>query len=169
MWALQIALVATLSSVLIALGPVIRRIGVPLIDDVFYLNRATGERFSRLLDIAYYLVFGGGILLSLDLVSPSDRVAVGSEAFASLVFEAANYLLLLGLAHVANLLALPVVGLFYSATVRRARRQVAGLGVPDEAAAARSADRIVTWATVALALITIAVVLALVGFAILSS
>jgi hypothetical protein len=165
-WALQIALVVILGSVLAGFGPAIRRLGRPLLDDVFHLSPQTGERFARLLDIAYYLAFGGGILLSLNLVGLSDQVAIGGEAFASLVLEAANYLLLLGLAHVANLLLLPFLGLFYSSVVRRVRRRVAGRNAPVESRGARQADRVVTWVMAALVAGTTVVVLTMIGLVI---
>jgi hypothetical protein len=116
-------------------------LGQPYLADVFYMSPATGERFARLLDIAYYLFFGGGILSSLDL-SEAESLVVGSDGLEFATTQVALFLTLLGLAHAVNLLLLPVVGILFSSVTRRARRSSAGAGAPPVSQRARRADRL---------------------------
>lgn len=141
-WALQLVMALVMTVVLITLGPVIRRLGEPLLSDVFHMSPATGERFSRLLDIAYYLFFGGGILLSLDLTDGGLLLDVGNEALIEAAWGMAIYLAVLGLAHAGNLLFLPLVGLMFSSLTRRARRNAAGVDAPPISERARKVDRL---------------------------
>jgi hypothetical protein len=165
-WSIQIVIAVTLTVLLIVLGPAIRRLGKPLLDDVFRLNRGAGERFARLLDIAYYLVFGGGILLRLDLTDLGTLITVRSEPFHDMIIGLASFSAILGVAHATNLLTLPVVGLLYSAIVRRTRRHLAGADAAPTSEAALKADRIVTWMLVVAVLGAIAIGLIVVGIGI---
>lgn len=140
-WSMQVVVFAVLTSCLLVLGPAIRRLGQPYLADVFHMSPATGERFSRLLDIAYYLFFGGGILSSLDLTEAGSLVPA-SESMRFGVEQLALFLSALGLAHVGNLLLLPVVGLLFTSLTRRARRRVAGSEAPPVSEKARRTDRL---------------------------
>jgi multisubunit Na+/H+ antiporter MnhC subunit len=139
-WSIQVVMFALLTSCLLVFGPAIRRLGQPYLADAFHINPATGERFSRLLDIAYYLFFGGGILSSLDLTEAGSLVAL-SEGLES-GGQVALFLVVLGFAHVGNLLLLPVVGLLYASVTRRARRRAAGSEAPPISERARNTDRL---------------------------
>ena len=140
-WSTQVVVFALLTSCLLVFGPAIRRLGQPYLADVFHMSPATGERFSRLLDIAYYLFFGGGILSSLDLTEAGSLVPA-SESLRSGVEQVALFLTILGLAHVGNLLLLPIVGLLFASVTRRARRLVAGSESPPASDRARKTDRL---------------------------
>ena len=140
-WSMQVVVFAVLTSCLLVLGPAIRRLGQPYLADVFHMSPATGDRFSRLLDIAYYLFFGGGILSSLDLTQAGSLVPA-SESLRFGVKQIALFLTALGLAHVGNLLLLPVVGLLFTSLTRRARRRVAGSEAPPVSEKARRTDRL---------------------------
>jgi hypothetical protein len=105
------------------------------------MSLATGERFSRLLDIAYYLFFGGGILSSLDLTEVGSLIPA-NESLEFGVEQVALFLAVLGLAHVGNLLLLPIVGLLFSSVTRRSRRRIAGSEAPPVAERARKTDRL---------------------------
>lgn len=140
-WSMQVVVFAVLTSCLLVLGPAIRRLGQPYLADVFHMSPATGDRFSRLLDIAYYLFFGGGILSSLDLTQAGSLVPA-SESLRFGVEQIALFLTALGLAHVGNLLLLPVVGLLFTSLTRRARRRVAGSEAPPVSEKARRTDRL---------------------------
>jgi hypothetical protein len=140
-WSMQVVVFAVLTSCLLVLGPAIRRLGQPYLADVFHMSPATGDRFSRLLDIAYYLFFGGGILSSLDLTQAGSLVPA-SESLKFGVEQVALFLTALGLAHVGNLLLLPVVGLLFTSLTRRARRRVAGSEAPPVSEKARRTDRL---------------------------
>ncbi len=154
-WSIQVVVFVLLTSCLLVFGPVIRRLGEPYLADVFHLNPATGHRFASLLDIAYYLFFGGGILSALDLTKASSLVPV-SEGLKS-GGQVAIFLAVLGLAHVGNLLLLPVVGLLFGSVTRRARRGAAGYGAPPVSKRALNADRL------ALAIVLTAVSVGVVG------
>jgi multisubunit Na+/H+ antiporter MnhC subunit len=105
------------------------------------MSPVTGERFSRLLDIAYYLFFGGGILSSLDLTEAGSLVPA-TESLRFGVEQVALFLTVLGLAHVGNLLLLPTVGLLLASVTRRARRRAAGSEAPPMSERARKTDRL---------------------------
>lgn len=139
-WSIQVVVFVLLTSCLLVFGPVIRRLGQPYLADVFHLNPEAGDRFSRLLDIAYYLFFGGGLLSSLDLTEAGSLVPA-SEGLRS-GGQVAVFLAVLGLAHVGNLLLLPVVGLLFASVSRRARRRAAGSEAPPISERARKADRL---------------------------
>lgn len=142
-WSIQVALFAVLTACLLVFGPAIRRLGSPYIADVFHLNPATGERFSRLLDIAYYLFFGGGILSSLDLTVTKSVVSAGEGLLWGLE-QVAGFIAALGAAHVGNLLVLPLVGLLFGSLTRRNRRRLAGFDAPPISEKARQTDRLIT-------------------------
>jgi len=142
-WSMQVVVFAVLTSCLLVLGPAIRRLGQPYLLDVFHMSPPTGNRFSRLLDIAYYLFFGGGILSSLDLTETGSLLPA-AESLSSGVQQVALFLTVLGLAHVGNLLLLPIGGLLFSSLTRRALRRAAGSQAPPASERARKADRLVT-------------------------
>jgi hypothetical protein len=164
-WVLQVAVVATNASVLMLLGPGLRRFGRPLVEEILRLAPDRGERFTRLLDIAYYLVFSGMLLLSLNLDDPGALVLATSEQITAPVRQVAVFLLMLGIAHTVNLVVLPVVGLLFTSTSRRAlRSRSAG---PVSANATR-ADRVARAIVITVVLGAIAATLALVGVVLVS-
>jgi len=140
-WSMQVVVFALLTACLLVFGPAIRRLGQPYLDDVFHMSPTTGQRFSRLLDIAYYLFFGGGILSSLDMTEAGSLVPA-SESLMFGVEQVALFLTVLGLAHVVNLLLLPIVGLLFASVTRRARRRIAGSDAPPLSERARKTDRL---------------------------
>jgi hypothetical protein len=161
-WSIQVVLFTLLTACLLALGPAIRRLGQPYLADVFYMSPVTGKRFAGLLDIAYYLFFGGGILSSLDLTEGGSLV-VGSDGMMFAAFQVALFLTLLGLAHALNLSLLPVVGLLFSSLTRRARRNTAGAEAPPVSPRARRADRLTMAIVIAVGLLGTGGVLVLIA------
>ena len=155
-WSMQVVVFASLTSCLLVFGPAISRLGQPYLADVFHMSPATGERFSRLLNIAYYLFFGGAILASLDLTEVGSLVPA-SESLEFGVEQVALFLTVLGLAHVGNLLLLPIVGLLFASVTRRARRRIAGSEAPPVSERARKTDRL------AMVIVFIAVLLGIGG------
>jgi hypothetical protein len=155
-WSMQVVVFALLTSCLTVFGPAIRRLGQPYLADVFHMSPATGERFSRLLDIAYYLFFGGGILASLDLTEAGSLIPA-TESLRFGVGQVGRFLTILGLAHVGNLLLLPIVGLLFASVIRRARRRAAGSDAPPVSERARKVDRL------AMAIVLTAVLLGIGG------
>jgi hypothetical protein len=141
-WSIQAVTGLVLTTVLLALGPAIRRYGQPFLADVFHSSPPAGERFSRLLDVAYYLFFGGGILQSLDFTEATALIPATGESVENAMGSIAIFLTLLGLVHAGNLLILPVVGLVFSSVTRNALRRDAGSDVPPISQRARKADRL---------------------------
>jgi hypothetical protein len=149
-WSLEVAVALVLVTLLVGLGPLLRRFGVP------YLSAALGPAasgFAPLLDIAYYLV-GGGYILSTLTVLPD---VVGTPVDPAQLFRASSRIagmaLLLGGLHAVTLAVLPCIGLL----VRSARWRASRPESPDPRA--RTADRV---ATAALSLVAATLALALV-------
>jgi hypothetical protein len=151
-WVVELLETVVLVAIVLVLAPVIRRFGGLYVADVFRLDPGTGDRFLRLLDIAYYLVFFGGILEGVSLRDLDLLARVGPELESALERLGA-ILLVMGLFHAATLLALPVVGLVFSSNVRRVERLQAGEGAGVASARATQADRIaarIVWGLAAL-------------------
>ncbi|MEX1124695.1 MAG: hypothetical protein WD895_02885 [Acidimicrobiia bacterium] len=157
-WALEIVATVIQMAVLLTLGPAIRRFGQPLVADVFRLDPAAGNRFLNLLDIAYYLFFVGLILMRANLDSVSRSLVLGEEAWRW-TESVAVFLLYMGLAHTFTIAVLPLIGLFFSSLVRRARRNQAGPAAPPVKIPAEKAERVVRFiiwgffATLAIAIV----------------
>lgn len=164
-WAPEVAATVILVALLVALAPLIRRFGVIYAADVFHLNPETGTRFLRLLDLAYSLFFTGWILDGAGLAGVGETISVTAGLEAALE-RIASFLGVMGLAHEANLLVLPVVGLVFNSVVRRARRASAGDEAPALSPGAVQADRVTTWIVLGLAAALVAGALLLVGVAI---
>jgi hypothetical protein len=169
-WALEVSVAIILVAVLIALGPILRRLGRPLLDEVFHLSPGTGVHFSKLLELGYYLFFGGVIVLGVDPTSLFDRIPVSDDRIWEPASLIAPFLARLGIAHFVNLAVLPFIGLLFTSAVRRSRRQKAGAGAPPMSARARQADRLATglmFSMVAVStagvLVTIAVIIVVLG------
>jgi len=153
-WSIVSAQLVLSVVLLFSLAPMIRRYGRPFLESAFHMSSETGERFSRVLDLAYYLSFGGLIVVSTSITDPFSTMVFPAE-LKSLLTELARFLLLMGLAHAINLIAIPVVGLISGSTVRRSVRRAAGADAPDEAKAAKTADRVATWIVYAVAAVVV--------------
>ena len=64
-WILELLTTAVLVTVVIVLGPFIKRFGRSYAAEVFRSNPSTGKSFLVLMDFAYYLIFGAYILFTL--------------------------------------------------------------------------------------------------------
>lgn len=123
-WTLELLLTGVMVTLVLLVGPVIRRFGTAFESDVFRSNPATGRSFLTLLDIAYYLIFGAYTFMTLQYSPPAD-VARAADLAGWLGWESlrvAGLLMLMGVLHAVTLVTLPVVGLVFSANMRRARR-----------------------------------------------
>jgi hypothetical protein len=161
-WTLELLEAVVLVVLLVVLGPMIRRLGVDYLADVFRQNPETGRRFQQLLDIAYHLTFGGLIVITFDVTRLAAQVPL-ARALQGSAERVAVFLAALGIAHALNLLVLPVVGLVFGAGRRRAARRLAGDAAPPPAPAAVSADRVATWLVAGLAATIVVGALLLVG------
>ncbi len=110
-WVLELITVGLLIAIAFWLGPLIKRFGRSYAADVFRANPRTGKSFIMLTDVAYYLIFFSYILFTLSF-EPKGSWADTVNA-AQLQHETARVggiLLIIGVLHSANLLALPVMG-----------------------------------------------------------
>lgn len=135
--ALELLVTTVMIAIVAAMGPAMRRFGETYEGNAFASNPETGRQVLRLLDVAYYLIFGAYIVMTL-MFEPPQGLSVLDRQFADMLrFEAerlGGLLLLMGILHVVLLLALPVIGLVQSANLRRAR-MAAGAAGRDEVAA----------------------------------
>ncbi|MGZ5384440.1 MAG: hypothetical protein ACXW15_01300 [Acidimicrobiia bacterium] len=154
-WAVALWQLVILLSVTIVMGPAIRRFGKGYAADVFRIDSNTGPRIIRLLDIAYYLVFAGIVLLAV----AGDSLAGAGEsiplipAIESATGRIAILVLVMGGLHSGTITVLPLIGLIFSSTVRRSRRLQAGESAPPadpDAEAAERMVRLIIWVIVAL-------------------
>jgi len=110
-WILELITLAVLMAIAFWLGPLIKRFGRSYAADVFRANPRTGKSFLMLTDVAYYLIFFAYILFTVSF-EPKGSWDDSVNA-AQLQHETARLggiLLIIGLLHSANLVALPVMG-----------------------------------------------------------
>lgn len=110
-WILELLSTGALVAIALWLGPLIKRFGRSYAADVFRANPRTGKSFIVLTDVAYYLIFFAYILFTVSYEPKGgwDDVVTPSQ----LQHETARLggiLLIIGLLHGLNLLALPVMG-----------------------------------------------------------
>ena len=146
-WAVFIAQLVILITVVIVIGRVIPRFGQVYVSDVFRLDPGTARSFLRLQDVAYHLVFSGYIVI-LAWQRQMDGSPDVIEALRFLLDRTAGLFLLMGLLHAATLMVLPVIGLVHGTLVREhARATAGGLAPPEDPRAAKAArlGRMVVW------------------------
>jgi len=110
-WVLELLTDAILIGIAFWLGPLIKRFGKSYAADVFRGNPRTGKSFIVLTDIAYYLIFISYIMFTIRY-SPASNwgQTVTAEQLQHETARIAGILLIIGLLHGINLLALPVIG-----------------------------------------------------------
>lgn len=140
-WVVELVEIVVMAALVSSLGPAVRRFGRFYVDEVFRLDPGAGNRFIALIDVAYYLVFVGIILVTTETRDLHRTVALIPELEGAMV-RVGLLLATMGVLHTCNLLALPVIGLVHSASVRRSLRSGGTAGPPS--AKAEHADR---WAT----------------------
>ena len=110
-WILELLTTLFLVGLALWLGPFIKRFGKSYAADVFRANPRTGKSFIVLTDFAYYLLFASYILFTITFELPSDwDTVVNGAQVKSEVSRVAGIILIIGLLHGFNLLALPVIG-----------------------------------------------------------
>ena len=110
-WILEIITTVVLVAIAFWLGPLIKRFGRSYAADVFRANPRTGKSFIMLTDVAYYLIFFSYILFTVSFeprASWSDTVTAAQLQHETA--RIAGILLIIGVLHSVNLLALPVMG-----------------------------------------------------------
>jgi hypothetical protein len=110
-WILEVLTTALLVAIACWLGPLIKRFGRSYAADVFRANPRTGKSFVMLTDVAYYLIFFAYILFTVTY-APRDGWSdtVGAPQLQFETARVAGIMLIIGVLHGVNLLALPVMG-----------------------------------------------------------
>ena len=102
--------VGMLAALIATLGPAIRRFGRGYVGDI--LPVGTGSRLLALLDVAYYLVFSGYVLLTVEFSAPRSYLLFHSgDQLEEAAVRIGGLLLIMGSLHAATLMAMPLVGL----------------------------------------------------------
>lgn len=110
-WVLEVLTNVVLLAIALWLGPLIKRFGKSYAADVFRANPRTGKSFIVLTDIAYYLIFLSYILFTMSFEPKGNwSDTVNAAQLQHEVARVAGILLIIGLLHGLNLLALPVMG-----------------------------------------------------------
>jgi hypothetical protein len=133
-WILELLSTAVLVGVALWLGPLIKRYGKSYAADVFRANPRTGKSFIVLTDFAYYLIFFSYILFTLSF-EPKGNWADTVNA-GQLQHETARLggiLLILGVLHGVNLLALPIMGRLLTLNRRLDEGSPSSPPAPDQA------------------------------------
>ena len=110
-WILELLTTAILVAIAVWLGPLIKRYGKSFAADVFRANPRTGKSFIVLTDFAYYLIFFAYILFTVSYQASGDwSQTVNASQLEDETARVGGILLIIGLLHGVNLLALPVMG-----------------------------------------------------------
>ena len=110
-WVLELLSTGMLVGIALWLGPLIKRFGRSYAADVFRANPRTGKSFIVLTDVAYYLIFFSYILFTVSYEPKGswDDV-VGAPQLQHETARLGGILLIIGILHGVNLLALPIMG-----------------------------------------------------------
>jgi hypothetical protein len=110
-WVLEVLTNVVLLAIAFWLGPLIKRFGKSYAADVFRGNPRTGKSFIVLTDIAYYLIFMSYILFTMTFAPKGNwGETVNAAQVQDEVARVAGILLIIGILHGLNLLALPMMG-----------------------------------------------------------
>ena len=110
-WVLELFTTGLLVGIAVWLGPLIKRFGKSYAADVFRANPRTGKSFIVLTDIAYYLIFFSYILFTLSFEPKGTwNQTVSAPQLQHEVARVAGILLIMGILHGLNLVAMPVMG-----------------------------------------------------------
>jgi hypothetical protein len=113
-WMIELVTSLSLVTVVVVLGPLIKRFGRGYAGDIFRGNPRTGKSYLVLMDVAYYLIFIAYILFTITLSQPSEWRATALDPLGDQlqheVSRVGGMLLLMGVLHGLNVLSLPLVG-----------------------------------------------------------
>lgn len=108
-WVIELITNIVLVALAVGLGPFIKRFGRSYAADVFRANPRTGKSYLVLTDVAYYLIFTSFVLFSVTFVQPANWVSTG-EQLQHEVARVGGMLLIMGVLHALNVVALPIIG-----------------------------------------------------------
>lgn len=109
-WVIELITNIVLVALAVGLGPFIKRFGRSYAADVFRNNPRTGKSYLVLTDVAYYLIFTAFILFTVTFVQRVNwRLSTGTQLKAEVV-RVGGMLLIMGILHGLNVVALPIIG-----------------------------------------------------------
>lgn len=117
-WVIELLTNVVLVAIAICLGPFIKRFGRSYAADVFRANPRTGKSYLVLTDVAYYLIFTAFILFTITFEPYPDWRVSQANQWKHEVVRVGGILLLMGLLHAVNVVALPVIGRLLSLNKR---------------------------------------------------
>lgn len=109
-WVLELVTGLVLVLLAVALGPFIKRFGRAYAADVFRRNPRTGKSYLVLTDVAYYLIFLAYILVTTRVVPNEEWASSPGTQVQHELGRIGGILLLMGVLHTANVVALPMIG-----------------------------------------------------------
>ncbi len=128
-WLIEVLTDIVLAAIAVVLGPFIKRFGRSYAADVFRANPQTGKSYLVLTDVAYYLIFTAFVLFTLTF---KDQWALErADQWRHEVARIGGILLIMGILHAANVVALPVIGQMLSSRGLEARTTHAPLAPPQ--------------------------------------
>ena len=116
-WAIELITNIVLVALAVGLGPFIKRFGRSYAADVFRANPRTGKSYLVLTDVAYYLIFAAFVLFTVTFVEPLSWRSTGEQLQHELA-RIGGILLIMGVLHAANVVALPIIGRLLSSNKR---------------------------------------------------
>ena len=109
-WVIELITNIVLVALAIGLGPFIKRFGRAYAADVFRANPRTGKSYLVLTDVAYYLIFTSFVLFTVTFEEQFDWNRATGAQLKDEVARVGGILLIMGILHAANVVALPVIG-----------------------------------------------------------
>jgi hypothetical protein len=110
-WILELITTVVLVGMALWLGPLIKRYGKSFAADVFRANPRTGKSFIVLTDFAYYLIFFAYILFTISFEAKGSwDQTVSAPQLQHETARLGGIMLIIGVLHGVNLLALPIMG-----------------------------------------------------------
>jgi hypothetical protein len=109
-WVIELITDTVLVAIAVALGPFIKRFGRAYAADIFRANPRTGKSYLVLTDVAYYLIFTSFVFFTVTFVQPDSWKGSTGTQLEHEVARVGGILLIMGVLHAANVVALPVIG-----------------------------------------------------------
>ena len=109
-WVIELITNIVLVALAVGLGPFIKRFGRSYAADVFRANPRTGKSYLVLTDVAYYLIFTSFVLFTVTFVQSADWERSTGAQLKDEVARVGGILLIMGILHAANVVALPIIG-----------------------------------------------------------
>jgi hypothetical protein len=120
-WSLELLTAAILITLILIVGPLIRRFGRIFASSVFAANPSTAQHFLRVLDVAYYLVFSAFVVIETQVVPRNEWLGPDGTIvhLGRLAQRIGGMLLLMGVLHAITIATLPVLGVVFSSIWRQ--------------------------------------------------